>query len=322
MRRMAIVGSVFLLGLWSTAPAEAGFTAWKGSDSGDWETPGNWTAGVPGKGDTAYLGSSDDGHVVKLSTSTTVDAVYGGSHFVLSSARLTLDGSSSDVTSFYRAEVFNGGEIVFAGPGHYQGGVTLGTPSNTGFLTVTGAGVNWSGAITEGAPGAGTTTIEQTGDVTVETSTVLSIATRFQNRGRLHTDVLTEIVPSPGSLPSDGAFEASLAGTLSVRPGPNSTFTLGDGASVKGQGRFEQSGVMAGGGTVRVLPGARSPRGLSGSTARRGSSWRRMRPWARRTCTVRSPTVGASARASCTRPAHHCCSARTSAAGGPCSTAR
>ncbi len=213
---MAIVGAVFF-SLWMTAPAEAVMRVWKDGVTGDWNVAGNWMNGLPMPGDTVYLGKTDDGHKVTLAgAGASVAAVYGGSGLTIDAVPLTVTGSATDVTSFERVSAVNGGSVSITGPGHYQGGLTLGTATSSASLTISGAGVKWSGAVLEGATGSGTTTLTPTADVTVEPFTNLQILTRFQNRGKLHTDVLTEIIPSPGSLASDGDFEASATGTISV----------------------------------------------------------------------------------------------------------
>ena len=76
--------------------------------------------------------------------------------------------------------------------------------------------------------------------------------------------MLTEIAPDPGSLPSDGDFEASASGTFSLRPGPGSTFVLDKDTSVTGAGKFEISDITAGGGTVQVDAGANFAPGVLG----------------------------------------------------------
>ncbi|MDA0163025.1 hypothetical protein OM076_22320 [Solirubrobacter ginsenosidimutans] len=265
MRRMAIVGAVFLLGLWSTAPAEAALRVWKDGVTGDWNVAGNWMNGLPVPGDTVYLGKTNDSHKVTLSGSgASVAAVYGGSGLTIDGVPLTVTGSPADVTSFEQVSVVNGGAVSITGPGHYQGGLTLGSPTSSASLMISGAGVKWSGAVLEGATGSGTTTITPAADVTVEPFTNLQVLTRFQNRGKLHTDVLTEIIPSPGSLASDGDFEASATGTFSLRPGPGSTFVLDKDSTVSGAGRFEMSSLVSGGGTVRVDSGAAFAPGVLG----------------------------------------------------------
>jgi hypothetical protein len=256
---MAMLGLVLVASLLAPAPAEAVFKSWAGPlHDGNWNVAGNWNpAGVPGVGDTAYLGDTSAGGDVTVSTAVTVARLYGGRHLYVDGVKLTVTGAP-DVTSFEGAEVFNGGTIELAGPGPYQGGITLGrttgTPS-TGSLRVSGAGIKWSGAVVEAAPGLGSATLTPAADVTVEPFTTLQIATRFENHGRLQTDVVTEIVPSAGSA-SDGQLVASAPGTFLVRPGAGSTFTLGAGSSVSGPGRFEITPLVSGAGTVRVEPGA------------------------------------------------------------------
>ncbi|HEY6887536.1 MAG TPA: hypothetical protein VI300_07150, partial [Solirubrobacter sp.] len=265
MPRLAIVGAVLVFSLWSTAPAEAVFRVWKDGVTGDWNVAGNWVNGLPVPGDTVYLGSTDDGHKVRLAgAGASVGAVYGGSGLTIDAAPLTVTGSPTDVTSFERVSVVNGGSVSITGPGSYQGGLTLGSATSSASLTISGTGVKWSGAVQEGATGSGTTTLTPTADVTVEPFTNLQILTRFQNRGKLHTGALTEIIPSPGSLASDGDFDASAPGTFSLRPGPGSTFVLDKGSTVTGAGRFEMSALISGGGTVRVDSGAAFGPGVLG----------------------------------------------------------
>jgi hypothetical protein len=244
---MALIGTAFLT-LWLAAPAQAVTRIWRPGFTGNWSDPNNWFNGVPLPGDTANLNIVDDGHKVTLDVPASVAAVQNGAAFDIKKP-LTITGSATDVTSFTNATVMDGATVSVTGPRAVQGGLTLTGGTS---LTISGAGVKWSGAVL----GAGSTTITETGDVTIEPFTSLNVTSKFQNRGKLLANALTEIVPAPDSPASTGTFEAGTNGTISLRPGPGSTFDFAAGSKVTGVGRFEMSPLVAGAGKARVLPGA------------------------------------------------------------------
>jgi hypothetical protein len=118
------------------------------------------------------------------------------------------------------------------------------------------AATSLTGFVKEGGPGLGVFRIGPSGEVTVEPFNVLSVQAKIENDGLLDTAVLAELAPDAGSATSDGDFVARADGTVSLRPGPGSTMTLSNAASVTGAGRLETSPLLAGAGTVHIDDGA------------------------------------------------------------------
>jgi autotransporter-associated beta strand protein len=83
-------------------PASAATTDWTGG-TGDWFTGGNWSAGVPGAGDTAVIGNGGTAQIASTATADTVNVANGSVVTLLSGGALnatnTYVGSSGGVLS-------------------------------------------------------------------------------------------------------------------------------------------------------------------------------------------------------------------------------
>ena len=91
----------------AAAPCPAGSDVWRGSTGGDWDTPGNWTAGVPTASTDVCLDNTD------TAGSYTVDINdYGANQAVANS--ITIGGTAPNVVTL--ALVGVGGGVQVASP--------------------------------------------------------------------------------------------------------------------------------------------------------------------------------------------------------------
>lgn len=159
IRTKAVLAGAFLISLTLNVSAQS---TWTATGTADWNTPGNWSAGIPGVGVTADVGNTDPGAPLVITYNAPMSAASFGALNLSWDGGLTSGGSTTDtVTLNINAAGFtstgtdfvNGlGTINVNSGGVYDasGALTIGTYNSyyTGAVNVLGGGSLTVGGLT------------------------------------------------------------------------------------------------------------------------------------------------------------------------------
>lgn len=171
-------------------------TNWINPGSGDWNTPGNWSAGVPNGGVTAFI--VNNGESV-LSAGGSVNLLNVGTIVTSTNSRLLIQ-SNGNLSS--------------------SGVATIGNTGGTGFATITGPLANWvAPGIVVGNAGTGTLTVDNGANINLPLTSSLTLGSTAAGNGTLNVN---------GTSGSRGRIT-----TFSIIAGPGTTTANFDGGILR-----------------------------------------------------------------------------------------
>ena len=134
-----------LLGLYLCAGSAQAQTIWTGGTSTDWFTAGNWTAGVPNAGTSAFINDGVTFNPVIDAAGAAASEVWIGTFASVLSGTLDIDGAGTLTTPLFVVGDVGTGTATVSGGGVLTTGISSvgNNVGAVGTVTVTGENSTW-----------------------------------------------------------------------------------------------------------------------------------------------------------------------------------